>query len=79
MRLGTGKAVVGVRMQGITRVIAGANNLAVGDPLTNDTSARAVKQAGAVGSGAVSFLRALSPSANIGDQIDAMVTPFGNV
>jgi len=78
-RLATGKAVIGVRLMGIARVIAGVNNITYGAALTNDTSARAVLQAGAVGSGAPSFGRALSPSANVGDQIDVLLTPFGNV
>jgi hypothetical protein len=78
-RLATGKAVIGVRLLGIARVLAGVNNITYGAALTNDVTARAVIQAGAVGSGAPTFGRALQPSANVGDQIDVLLTPFGTM
>jgi hypothetical protein len=73
-RIATGKVFVDCRMLGIARVIAGAA-VAKSAKLTNDTSARAVTQAGAVGSGAPVLGIALTAAANAGDQIDVLLTP----
>lgn len=70
-KVGTGKAVLGVRLLGISRAIAGGA-IAVGDPLTNDTSARVVKQTTA---GGPAFAKALTPATAAGDMIDVLLTP----
>jgi hypothetical protein len=70
----TGKVVTDVRLLGISRVIAGAA-IAVGAKLTNDTSARAVTQAGAAGSGAPSFGVALTACTAAGQHVDVLLTP----
>jgi hypothetical protein len=71
-RLATGKAVVGVRILGITRAIAGAA-VAKGALLVNDTSARLVTQGGAAGTPSVGI--ALTAATNAGDHIDVLLTP----
>lgn len=71
-RLATGKAIVGVRITGITRAIAGAA-VAKGAILVNDTSARVVTQAGAAGTPVIGI--ALTAAAAAGDHIDVLLTP----
>ena len=70
-RLATGKAVIGVRLLGITRCIAGGV-VAVGGKVTNDTSARAVAGGAA---GTASFGIALTASTGAGEFIDVLLTP----
>jgi len=69
----TGKAVVNVRIMGISRAIAGAA-IVVNAKLTNDTSARVVTQAGAAGTAVLGI--ALEPAASAGDWIAVLLTPF---
>jgi hypothetical protein len=73
-RLATGKVIADARILGIARVIAGAA-VAKSSKLTNDATARAIVQAGAVGSGAPVFGIALTAAANAGDHIDVLLTP----
>ena len=73
-RILTGKVFVGVAFGGIARVIVGAA-VAKNAKLTNDTSARAVTQAGAVGSGAPVIGIALTAANNAGEYIDMLLTP----
>jgi len=71
-RIATGKVMVGCRMLGISRVVAGAA-IAKNALLTNDTSARAVTQAGAAGTPVLGI--ALTAATNAGDYIDVLLTP----
>jgi hypothetical protein len=77
-KVNTGKAVINIRMLGISYCIAGAA-IAIGAKLTNDTSARVVTQAGAVGSGSPVMGVALSAAAAAGDLIQVMLTPYNAV
>jgi hypothetical protein len=71
-RLATGKAIIGVRVLGISRAIAGAAILKDA-LLVNDTSARVVTQGGAAGTPVLGI--ALTAAANPGDHIDVLLTP----
>jgi hypothetical protein len=70
-RVQTGKAVLGTRILGIARVLAGAA-VAVGAKLTNDTTARAVAGGAA---GTPSFGIALTAATAAGQYIDVLLTP----
>jgi hypothetical protein len=70
-RVTTGKAVLDTRLLGIARVLAGAA-VAVGDKLTNDTTARAVTGGAA---GTRSFGKALTAATAAGQYIDVLLTP----
>jgi hypothetical protein len=70
-RLATGKAVIGVRLLGISRVIAGGA-VTVAGKVSNNTSARAVAGGAA---GTASFGVALTAAAADGDMIDVLLTP----
>lgn len=76
-RLGSGKAVIGVAMIGIARVLAGAA-VAVDDRLTNDGTARAVTVNTAVGS-KESFGIAMTAATGAGVWIDVLLTPYASV
>lgn len=71
-RLATGKAIIGVRVIGISRAIAGAA-IAKDALLVNDTSARVVTQGGAAGTPVLGI--ALTAATNAGDHIDVLLTP----
>lgn len=75
-KVSTGKVVHDVRIMGIARVLAG-DAVAVGDHLTNDTTARAVKmtKAAAGTQPATSFGRALTAATAAGQYIDVLLTP----
>jgi len=75
-RLATGKAIIGVALAGIVRVIAGGS-VSVGDRVTNNTSARAVTRtrASAGAQPAATFGIALTSATNDGDHIDVLLTP----
>jgi hypothetical protein len=73
----TGKVVHDVRILGIARVLVGAA-VAVGDRLTNDTTARAVPVAGTVGA-KESCGVALTAASAAGQYIDMLLTPFAVV
>lgn len=70
-RVATGKAVIDIRLLGITRCIAGAA-VSVGQKVTNDTSCRAVAGGGA---GTPSFGIALTAATAAGQMIDVLLTP----
>ena len=74
----TGKVILDVRLLGVARVIAGAT-IAVGDHLTNDTSARAtpVTRAAAGAQPAHTFGIALTSTSTVGEHIDVLLTPGG--
>ena len=71
-RVLTGKVIVGVRIIGIARAIAGAA-IAKDALLVNDTSARVVTQGGAAGTPVLGI--ALTAAAQAGDHIDVLLTP----
>lgn len=75
-RLATGKAVIGCALLGIVRVIAG-DAVAVGDRVTNNTSARAIPRTRAIAGAqpAATFGIALTAAAADGDHIDVLLTP----
>lgn len=73
----TGKVVVGVDMLGIARVLSGGS-VTVEDRLTNDTTARAVPVAAAVGN-KESFGIALTGATGAGQWIDVLLTPYAAV
>lgn len=70
-RLATGKAVIGVGMQGIVRVLTGAA-VAVKDKVANDATARAIPGGAA---GTASFGIALTAASAAGQYIDVLLTP----
>jgi hypothetical protein len=75
-KVNTGKAVLNVRIIGISRVLAGAA-VAVGVRVTNDTTARAVTKAKA-GAGVQpgeTFGIALTAATAAGQYIDVLLTP----
>jgi len=75
-KVATGKAVIDIRLLGITRMIAGAA-VAMGDRVTNDASARAVPVARAAAGAqpARVFGRALNAATAAGQHIDVLLTP----
>jgi hypothetical protein len=75
-KVSTGKAVINVRLLGITRVIAGAA-IAIGDRLVSDATARAVPSARtAAGSQPVRvFGRALNAATAANQHVDVLLTP----
>jgi hypothetical protein len=73
-KISTGKTVVDVRILGISRCIAGVNNITRGQKLGIDTSSRVTNVTGTVGN-IVGI--ALTPSTTVGDQIDVLLTPGG--
>jgi hypothetical protein len=75
-RVLTGKAIINIRMLGISRVIA-AGTIALGARVANDASARAVAvtRAAAGAQPAHVFGVALTPAAAAGDHIDVLLTP----
>jgi hypothetical protein len=75
-KIATAKVEVSVRILGIARVIAGAS-VAVGNRLTNDTSARAVPvtRAGAGAQPAPVVGIALTGTSTVGEHIDVLLTP----
>lgn len=75
-RLATGKAFINCALEGIVRVAAGAA-VAIGDRVTNDTTARAVTRARtAAGSQPQpTFGIALTAASAAGDHIDVQLTP----
>lgn len=72
VRLATGKAVIGVALEGIARVLTGAA-VAKDAKVTNDATARAIVQAGAAGS--PTFGIALTAATGAGQFIDVLLTP----
>ena len=70
-RLATGKAIIGVALEGIARVLTGAA-VAKDAKVINDATARAVVQATA---GSPSFGIALTASTGAGQFIDVLLTP----
>ena len=71
-RLATGKAIIGVALEGIVRVLTGAA-VAKDSKVTNDATARAIVQAGAAGS--PTFGIALTASTGADQFIDVLLTP----
>jgi hypothetical protein len=76
-RVTTGKAVIGIRMLGISRVLTGAA-CAVDDRLTNDATARAVPVAATVGA-KESFGVAMTAATGAGQFVDVLLTPYAVV
>jgi hypothetical protein len=74
-KVATGKATANVRILGISRVIAGANNIAIGARLASNASGQVVAIATAVGTVYWQVGIALTASTAIGDQIDVLLTP----
>jgi hypothetical protein len=75
-KVGTGKVFADVRINGISRVIAGGT-ITVGARLTNDTSARAVAvtRAAAGAQPVPVFGVALTGTTNVGEHVDVLLTP----
>jgi Uncharacterized conserved protein (DUF2190) len=73
-KIATAKATVEVRIQGMTRAVAGVNNITRGARLVTDSSGRAVLASASVGQQNVVGV-AFSPSASVGDWIDVLLTP----
>jgi hypothetical protein len=71
-KIAYGKVTVDVRVNGISRVVAGVNNITRGSKVGIDNQGRATN-AGAGGTAALGI--ALSPSAAVGDWIDVLLTP----
>lgn len=71
----TKKAVVGTRPIGIARVLSGAA-IAKGDPLTNDVTARAIKQ---VTAGGVTFGLAQNAATAANQWVDVLLTPGATI
>lgn len=69
--IATGKATVGVRIQGITRCVAGGAVARMGK-VTSDATGRAVA-GGAAGTNSFGF--AITPATQAGDWIDVVLTP----
>lgn len=67
----TAGRVFRVRMLGISRVVAGANDLAIGDRVTSDASGQAVV---ATSTDYVVGV-ALTPSTAVGDWVNVLLTP----
>jgi hypothetical protein len=75
-RAGGTKAVIDIRLLGISRVIVGAA-VAVGARLTNDASARAVTRTKAIAGAQPleTFGIALTAASAAGQQVDVLLTP----
>lgn len=73
--IATKKAVVAVRPLGVARVLSGAA-IAKGDPLTNDITARAIKQTTA---GGVSFGIAETAATAANQYVDVLLTPGATI
>jgi hypothetical protein len=72
-KITTGKAVVGVRVMGVSRVVAGAA-IAKGTPFTSDATGRAIPiPAGTTNRWQAGI--AWTAATNAGDVIDALLTP----
>jgi hypothetical protein len=78
-KLTTGKAIINVRIMGISRVLAGgviAAGAIVGTHATQAARAAAVTRAAAGAQPAATFGVALTASAANGDYIDVLLTPY---
>jgi hypothetical protein len=75
-KVNTGKAFIDIRLNGISRAIAGAT-VTVGARLTTDTSARVVPvtRAAAGAQPAPILGIALTGTTNVGEHIDVLLTP----
>lgn len=72
VRLGYGRAIIGVAITGLVRAQAGAA-ITKGAILVNDTTARLVTQAGVAGTPVVGI--AMTAATAAGDFIDVLLTP----
>lgn len=75
VRLATGKAFINCRLMGIARVQCGAT-VTVGDHVTNDATARAVKATRAAGGAQpIQILGIALSGGTVGQHIDVLLTP----
>jgi hypothetical protein len=75
-KVATGKATIGVRMMGITRMVAGAA-VTIGSRVTSDSTGRAIAAAPTAGQSFWSGGIALTAAAAANDVIDVLLTPGG--
>lgn len=71
----TNGRIADVRMLGISRCIAGANNIVIGGRVTIDNAGRVVPSPVAVGTTYAQVGIAMQASAAVGDHIDVFLTP----
>lgn len=72
----TGRAVVNVRLMGISRVIAGTGGLALGDGVVSDANGHGVAATGTAGTLVAANGVCIRPAA-AGEQADVLLVPGG--